>query len=173
MICGRRKLTILGLGGRLAWCLAKIPLLANNKRYRYSSTRFFKTVDNQFLYQSKFVGNHCYCTNLPLKITSGGRVWPIAEIHSIKIVHPRVPGCFLNTALVYREPNTKPLDFWPSNTPVSSIFQQFWGLITRTFGRSSLCHHSLITVVVAPFIRCKSMRKGLCTFREGWRFKNA
>ena len=55
-------------------------------------------------------GNYCSWTDLPLKMTSGGRLEPVAETHSIKDVHTREPGCFFRIIDFSDLPRTRLLD---------------------------------------------------------------
>lgn len=56
----------------------KVPIIQKNSRLSGSS------------------GNHCCCTALSLKITSGVIVWPVADIHSKFVVQVRESGGLLN-----------------------------------------------------------------------------
>ena len=119
----------------------------------------------------RVVLNHCCCTDFPLKITRGYRLWPAALIYSIKEVQAFNPGCFFWINRFWMLPITSLLSPMPSIILASSIFQRFSGLIALVAGTLSLGHYFLITLVVALLTCIESIRSCFFVLRIGFRYR--
>ena len=94
-------------------------------------------------------GNYCCCTSLPLKMTNGCRCRPLAEIHSMIVVHSRRPGSFLKVLRFSAIPNIRLLAPIFCIRPISSIFYRSACMTFLIAGRSKSGNHAWITLVVA------------------------
>ncbi len=117
-------------------------------------------------------GNHCYCTSLPLKMTSGCKCWLPAEIYSMIVVYSRRPGSFLKILRFSTMPNIRPLAPIPYMSPVSSIFHRSACITFLIAGKSKNGNHAYIASVVAPLTRAASIRRVWRVLTDGLRRKN-
>ena len=86
--------------------------------------------------------NHCCCTSLPLKMTRGYRCWPLAETHSMIVVHSHRPGSFLKILRFSAIPRTRPLASISCIRPVSSIFHRSACITFLIAGKSKNGNHT-------------------------------
>ena len=129
---------------------------------------FSVAVDFQDSYGVSSRGSHCCWTFLPFYVTSGGSALPVAEIHSIRDVQARDPGCFLRIERVSDDPRTRPFDPLPSRIPVSSILYRLEALMAMISGMARCLNHCLMTLVEAPLIRWESIALLLWTLTDGF-----
>ena len=104
-------------------------------------------------------GNHCCCTSLPLKMTRECKCRPLAETHSMIVVHSRRPGSFLKVLRFSTIPSTRPLAPIFYIKPVSSIFYRSAYITFLITGKSKRGNHTYIALIVAPLTQAASIRR--------------
>ena len=110
--------------------------------------------------------------SLPLKMTSGCRCRPLAEIYSMIVVHSRRPGSFLKVLHFLAISSTRPLASILCIRPVSSIFHRSACITFLIAGRSKSGNYICIALVIAPLIRTASIRRVWKVLTDGLHRKN-